>query len=261
MNQNIEFQDSGRILLKDLYKIYTDNNNKLQKLREEYSKYPDGDLYIRTKSGKNFFYEKKNSGEKAIGHDKERIDLLMKKRLIEHDINCRTLFDSNTKALINKMESGLKKYRNQNSSLTLKRIYSSEIYAHWDPDDAIAKWKSENYKTNPHYADQKKLITNCDLKVRSKSEKIIADKLWNENITFRYEAQLSINGFTCYPDFTIRKKSGKIVIWEHFGLLEDNEYFQSMIAKLEKYRSFGFRQHTNLICTYEDDIISCPRKY
>ena len=48
--------------------------------------------------------------------------------------------------------------------------------------------------------------------------------------------------------------SGLFVIWEHLGLLGDPVYDKQNERKIEIYHGMGFREHTNLILTTEEDI-------
>ena len=47
-----------------------------------------------------------------------------------------------------------------------------------------------------------------------------------------------------------------MVIWEHFGLMNDPDYRKRALEKIELYRKAGYVQHKNLICTWEEDIAS-----
>ena len=74
--------------------------------------------------------------------------------------------------------------------------------------------------------------------VRSKSEVIIADNLYSENIDYVYEQKLiGSDGVERYPDFTIEdSESGIIYYWEHLGMLVDKNYRERWQRKLEWYR-------------------------
>jgi len=65
-----------------------------------------------------------------------------------------------------------------------------------------------------------------------------------------------LNGKRIYPDFILKKPDGSEIIWEHFGFMDNREYAIKISEKLELYRINGYRQHANLICTYEEDIRS-----
>ena len=85
--------------------------------------------------------------------------------------------------------------------------------------------------------------------VRSKSEVIIADALFNEGIKFEYEKLMEENGRRCIPDFTFETASGDTIIWEHLGLLDNPAYKASWEKKLAFYKSIGFEEGDNLFTT------------
>ncbi|KAB8033419.1 hypothetical protein [Fluviispira multicolorata] len=78
------------------------------------------------------------------------------------------------------------------------------------------------------------ILTSFGLKVRSKSEVFIAEKLFENKIDFEYELALSADGKTYYPDFTI-KLGKKTYYWEHFGMLSDEEYYKKTKIKIIWY--------------------------
>ena len=76
--------------------------------------------------------------------------------------------------------------------------------------------------------------------VRSKSEVIIGNELTNAGILWEYEAPLTLNGRTRYPDFTIEDDvSGRTYYWEHLGLLHRDDYKQGWEVKLAWYETNG----------------------
>ena len=62
-------------------------------------------------------------------------------------------------------------------------------------------WAGVSYEQNPYKREDLIHNTFSGLKVRSKSEEIIANILFTNHIPFRYEAPLTLNGATMYPDF------------------------------------------------------------
>ena len=89
--------------------------------------------------------------------------------------------------------------------------------------------------------------------VRSKSEVIIADALYNEGIKFEYEKLLEENGHHCIPDFTFEDASGDTIIWEHLGLLDNPSYRASWEKKLAFYNSIGYVEGENLLTTRDHE--------
>lgn len=91
--------------------------------------------------------------------------------------------------------------------------------------------------------------------VRSKAEVIIANELYQANIFYVYEKPLVLEGckYTFLPDFTIQTpKMGKIVYWEHCGLMDDDKYRSKWDWKKNLYAQHGIAEwNHNLIMTYE----------
>lgn len=77
--------------------------------------------------------------------------------------------------------------------------------------------------------------------VRSKSELVIADKLFARGIEYAYEQPLVLpNGRTLYPDFTIADHArGVTFYWEHLGLLDDPAYRARWEEKRAEYLAAG----------------------
>ena len=93
-----------------------------------------------------------------------------------------------------------------------------------EPDeDFIARWRHLPYTGKPFEINAPEHYTACGVRVRSKSEIIIADALDRAGIPYRYEFPASIKGWgTLYPDFTcLDVRTRKEIIWEHFGLMGD----------------------------------------
>ena len=83
--------------------------------------------------------------------------------------------------------------------------------------------------------------------VRSKSEVIIANMLYDADIEYSYELELNLkDGTKRHPDFTI-SKSGKTFYWEHLGMLQNEEYRKSWDVKRKVYEENGIIDGKNLI--------------
>lgn len=77
--------------------------------------------------------------------------------------------------------------------------------------------------------------------MRSKSEVIIADQLAAAGIDYEYESPLSApDGSTRWPDFTIQDDdSGRMIYWEHCGMLGIPEYDERWARKQVWYADQG----------------------
>ena len=102
--------------------------------------------------------------------------------------------------------------------------------------------------------------TKSGVKVRSKSEVIIADTLTKYGIPFEYEPLFegrTEEGKRMNPDFRIKCADGYVFIWEHWGLLIEISYCMQQGKKLNAYQKNGYVVGENLILTADDDKGGC----
>ena len=72
--------------------------------------------------------------------------------------------------------------------------------------------------------------------VRSKSERDIANFLFDNRIAYQYERPVTIGGVELRPDFYLPDVASGIYL-EHFGILEDARYRQLAESKVTLYRN------------------------
>ena len=67
----------------------------------------------------------------------------------------------------------------------------------------VNQWSTQIYSGKDFEEGQAEIYTEKKERVRSKSEKIIADMLYHKNIPYKYECPVTLKGSgTIYPDFT-----------------------------------------------------------
>ena len=90
--------------------------------------------------------------------------------------------------------------------------------------------------------------------VRSKSEVIISNLLYNAGVRYRYEELLEYEpGSVINPDFTIYLENETKLFWEHIGMLGYEEYDDNWHKKVEIYKKYFPNQ---LLRTYESGSLS-----
>ena len=96
-------------------------------------------------------------------------------------------------------------------------------------------------------------MTERGERVRSKSEKILADYFYRRGIPYKYEKPLYLKHFgTVYPDFTfLSKRTRKEIYWEHDGRMDDPVYAQSAVRKIQAYEENDIYPGEQLILTFE----------
>ena len=109
------------------------------------------------------------------------------------------------------------------------------------------------YTGKEFFDDTHVIMTERGERVRSKSEKILADKFFAMGIPYRYEYPVQLKGYgTVYPDFTLLNvRERKECYLEHFGMMDDPEYSEKAIKKLEEYAKNGIYIGKNLLVTFE----------
>ncbi|MBO4767670.1 MAG: hypothetical protein J5532_10290 [Lachnospiraceae bacterium] len=91
--------------------------------------------------------------------------------------------------------------------------------------------------------------------VRSKSEKMIADTYYTEQIPYVYEPKIRLSdGSVCYPDFAVLNISTrKTMFHEHFGMMDDEGYRQNTIRKIREYNKNGYAAGQQMLYTFEGE--------
>ena len=112
-------------------------------------------------------------------------------------------------------------------------------------------WGNTPYRENNAYPEEKNKITSFGLKVRSKSEQLIAEKLHDMGVPFRYDAVYNFAGQEISPDFTFQDKNMRLFFWEHAGQMDIPKYERRHNRKMTIYRSVNIVPWDNLIVTYE----------
>lgn len=117
----------------------------------------------------------------------------------------------------------------------------------------IKQWQAVKYEGKLIVDETREIVTERGERVRSKSEKIIADKLYALGIPYRYEYPLVLEGnIKIYPDFTIlRMPAREEVYLEHFGMMDEKDYVEGAIHKLNTYEKNGICIGVNLFITFE----------
>lgn len=127
-----------------------------------------------------------------------------------------------------------------------------------EPDDVfIEKWKNIQYDPMPIENDTS-FYSGGGIRVRSKSELMIADILEQKGIPYHYEYPLFLRKTGIVrPDFLcLNTVTRKEFIWEHFGMMDNIAYANKNIFKIQNYEQEGFISGKNLIFTFETS--QCP---
>lgn len=129
-------------------------------------------------------------------------------------------------------------------------------------------WMHSFYPSNEMNPEELIYETYSGIKMRSKSERDIGNKLELYGIPYRYEQAMTLDILwmddeygqalyspkTYYPDFLIMTFSGELIIWEHLGRVDLYNYRSHNMEKICAYRGCGEFDSRHLILTFESDL-------
>lgn len=250
--------------------IIRNEEEQCEKYIKERDLLPNGGLLHFTYSGATYYYHSNNvDGQyirKGITKDTDMIRALARKEfldkmtgILKHNIEALQkasdkIQDVDPKAII---ESMTKAYK----TLPPEYFFNEERFTidhKLKGDEQLRmqrhiEWANAPFEQSTLYPERKNKITSFGLKVRSKSEQLIAERLHDFGVPFRYECIIEIGTRRYAPDFTFQDAEMNLRYWEHAGFMNDYQYEQRHQAKLMDYRRAGIVPWDNLIVTYEND--------
>ena len=233
--------------------------------------FPEGYLkavLVQNKEGNAYQYyhrQKKNDPTgKYIGKadtklakqlaQKEYYEKALKVAEKEKDLICRFLQHSDEDAL-------LKVYTEMSEG---KRILVEPYVL---PDNEYARrWQAKPFVGGKFSADDPAYYTKRGDRVRSKSEQIIADRLFDAGIPYRYEYPFTYESYgekkQILTDFTaLNLRTRSVYRWEHFGRMDDPNYRRTFFWKQSIYSQNDCIPGVGIIFTFEDNDNPLDARY
>ena len=215
---------------------------------------PQGYLRAAYKNGESEYYLKNSKKEKRGRYlkqtEREIAILLAQKEYDEKVLKyARTELNSLNK-LIRRYEIGTAEDIYENLPPARRALVTPILL----PDDEFVKnWLAQQYEGLGFEEGAPEFYADSGLRVRSKSEIGIANKYGELQIPMLFERPLKLKGWkTVYPDFTLLNvRLRKEFIHEHLGKMDDPEYAEENVAKLNAYEKNGYYPGKNLILTFE----------
>ncbi len=236
-------------------------NYLLNQLSAKQASAPKGMLIERKKNGKISYYQyfDAKTPQKYLNRTQAPLIAALAQKRYDQQVY------KAIKARKEILDQCITKLNNAEQKYNVDRIYNSfpaELKPFIKPissfNEAYArKWQAEKHETSD-YPIKLVFKTKRGEYVRSKSELIIADKLYDAGIPYHYEAALMVgNRILAYPDFLVLNvRTGKEYYWEHFGRMSKADYLQKTLAKIEIYAKYGVIQGINFITTFESEDYS-----
>ncbi|WP_408070723.1 hypothetical protein [Butyrivibrio sp. JL13D10] len=214
---------------------------------------PEGALRISTSNNCTQFKQSIEAKKKLIYIKKD--DKQLAYRLAQKS------YDQKVQKLVDRRLKQLDKFTEEYEDNEIEKIYNKlhpirkaliqPVEIPWE--QRLAEWKNTPYVGKGVTPGMPEIYSKKGERVRSKSEKIIADIFCDLGIEYKYECPLNLKGVgIVYPDFTIlRKRDGKEIYWEHDGRMDDPKYAEKAVRKINSYIANGYFPGDNLIVSFE----------
>ena len=228
---------------------------RLKKEKEKsLKKVPEGSLRIHQKKNKTEYYHRtdpKNFSGKYIRKD----NIILAKQLAQKDYDEKVLYA--TEKELDAIHKFIRFYPEKNAEQIYDNLHQERqklIQPIIESEERFVKmWESISYVGKGFPPDYPEYYTHRGERVRSKSEIIIADALEKAGVPYRYEYPLYIKSYgNIYPDFmALNIKTREEKIWEHLGMMDEPNYVENAITKINQYIKQGIYPGEKLILTYE----------
>ncbi len=155
------------------------------------------------------------------------------------------------------LERFLRQYNVEELDVTYKKRSSARrklIKTIIDTEEMfLQKWNNVEYEPMGFEDNQSIFVSDNGIRVRSKSELIIANLLEKKNIPYRYEYPINLQGLgVVRPDFyCLNVRTRKEFVWEHFGMMDNSVYADKNVSKIDFYEQNGFFAGKKMIMTFE----------
>lgn len=229
----------------------------LSKIENQIEPGIEGSLVIRKVSEQNIRYYRYIKGNTPIEYlNSSKTELLSRLAQKRYDEQmAKTIRER-----INAIEKSLKPLEKLKDRKDLAHIYDDmpkELKQHIKPrmdenEEYAAKWQSKKLLTNSMEKKHPCKTLRGEY-VRSKSEALIADRLFARGVPYHYEPMVMLTGRpTLCPDFyVLNKRTEENFFWEHLGMMDDPTYCNRNMKKIRDYTDMGYIQGKDLIITYE----------
>ena len=223
----------------------------IKELEKKIELLPEGCIHVKFQGDTPFYYQYRNqTGQKYLRKtDKDTIAIYIQKDYLQRVLRAaETEHDALTKmqelypeVLAEEVYDQLPESRKQ---FATPIVLGDEEYAR--------QWLAKSYEHKGFPSDAPVYTTIRGERVRSKSEMIIADRLWANGIPYKYECPLKIGKTIIHPDFTILRMSDRQILYhEHCGMMDNTDYSDILVNRVNEYSHAGILVGDRLFLTFE----------
>ena len=228
----------------------------LKKARDGLQQAPDGSLRLSSRRKAMQFYRRLPEAEKRDSYVPRAQEALLRK--LAQKAYDEKIVKAAEKSLY-RVRMLIKEYETDQIEQVYLKLHPERrkliepVEKTWD--ERLEAWLSEEYQGKPFQEGTVMIRTEKGERVRSKSEKILADYFYRNGIPYKYERPLYLKGLgVVHPDFTIlSRKSRQEIFWEHNGRMDDPVYAQNAVRKIQAYMENDIYPGENLVLTFETE--------
>ena len=237
-----------RNVLSDRYDLIT---KTIENIEKKLKALPTGWINIRHQNGKAYYYyaNAKSKERFLTKKDEELIKQLLQKRYLKEVLKAA----KNELLALSKM---LNIYLADLPEEMFEKL-PEELRSGVEPiilgnEQDAREWMEEPYVGKPFKDDAPVYMTIKGERVRSKSEVMLADRLFFRGMPYKYECPIMIDGIVIHPDFSMKRMSdNKIIYHEHCGKMDDPEYYSDLVERINLYNQAGIMQGDRLTFSFE----------
>lgn len=234
-------------------------------------KQPEGYLkssLVHKKDGCYFQYYVRQKKSDPSGRYLAKAELSLAKKLAQKEYNEKAL------KVAERERNRISKFLEHFDENALLKVYTEMnegkrilVEPYVLPDEEYARrWLAKQYEGGKFEEGDSEYYTKRGDRVRSKSEQIIADRLFDAGIPYRYEYPFIYDSpegkKQIFTDFTIlNKRTRTIYRWEHFGRMDDPKYRRTFFWKQSVYSRNKCIPGVGIIFTFEDNDNPLDTRY
>lgn len=123
-------------------------------------------------------------------------------------------------------------------------------------EEYVEKWICSHEGNQNSYPINSGILTERGELVRTKSEKILADKLFLRNVPYIYEPECRFDDASVvFPDFVaLNVRTKEEFYLEHFGMMDTPEYCKRALEKIDLYEENEIMLGEKLLATFESNL-------
>lgn len=221
-----------------------------RRYQERLEQLPQGYLKLCASNGRPYYMRLKDGQKQYLGNGaKEEVQKLQERRFLEVTIR-------NIEYNQGLMEQYLDQYRPTEPHEVMQSL--PKAYQRYDTYWAEGilnpkQWEFADYNKSNFHPEHLTHKTQKGEFVRSKSEALIADILYERGIPYHYEERLLLGDKTVVPDFKVLVRSeNRFKFLEHCTMIENERYIRSFIWKMQQYQAHGYLPWRDIFYTFDD---------